>query len=73
MTASQDLRSASQRRTANSTASNPLRIDRVATVMPVVLPGGRRVSVERWSGKGTPVVLLLLHGLLDCAAGWAVS
>ena len=68
MTASQDLRSASQRRTANSTASNPLRIDRVATVMPVLLPGGRRVSVERWSGKGAPVVLL--HGLLDCAAGW---
>jgi len=67
VTASQDLRSARQGGTANRAASNPLRIDRVATVLPVVLPGGRRVSVERWSGKGAPVVLL--HGLLDCAAG----
>jgi pimeloyl-ACP methyl ester carboxylesterase len=36
--------------------------------MPVALPGGRRVIVERWPGKGAPLVLL--HGLLDCAAGW---
>jgi len=44
------------------------RSDRVATVMAVVLPDGRRVSVECWPGDGAPLVLL--HGLLDCAMGW---
>jgi pimeloyl-ACP methyl ester carboxylesterase len=68
VTASPALRSASQARTANGTASTPLRMDRVDTVVPVALPGGRRVSVECWSGEGASVVLL--HGLLDCAAGW---
>jgi pimeloyl-ACP methyl ester carboxylesterase len=42
--------------------------DRVATVRAVTLPAGRRVSVECWPGDGAPLVLL--HGLLDCAAGW---
>jgi pimeloyl-ACP methyl ester carboxylesterase len=36
--------------------------------MAVVLADGRRVSVEYWPGRGAPLVLL--HGLLDCAAGW---
>jgi hypothetical protein len=43
-------------------------VDRVATVMPVALRGGRRLSVECWAGEGAPLVLL--HGLLDCAVGW---
>ena len=34
----------------------------------VALPDGRRVSIEYWRGQGAPLVLL--HGLLDCAAGW---
>jgi pimeloyl-ACP methyl ester carboxylesterase len=34
----------------------------------VPLPDGRGVSVECWPGDGAPLVLL--HGLLDCAAGW---
>ena len=34
----------------------------------VALPDGRRVSVECWPGDGAPLVLL--HGLLNCAAGW---
>ena len=40
----------------------------MATVTAVVLPDGRRVNVECWPGDGAPLVLL--HGLLDCAAGW---
>ncbi len=40
----------------------------MATVTAVALPDGRQVSVERWPGDGAPLVLL--HGLLDCAAGW---
>jgi pimeloyl-ACP methyl ester carboxylesterase len=36
--------------------------------MSVALPDGRRVSLEYWPGDDTPLVLL--HGLLDCAAGW---
>jgi len=40
----------------------------VATVTAVALPDGRRLSVECWPGDGAPLVLL--HGLLDCAAGW---
>ncbi|MGZ6565629.1 MAG: alpha/beta fold hydrolase, partial [Solirubrobacteraceae bacterium] len=40
----------------------------MATVRAVALPDGRRVSVECWPGNGAPLVLL--HGLLDCAAGW---
>ena len=42
--------------------------ERVATASAVALPDGRRVSVECWPGEGAPLVLL--HGLLDCAAGW---
>ena len=40
----------------------------MATVTAVALPDGRRLSVECWPGDGAPLVLL--HGLLDCAAGW---
>ena len=36
--------------------------------MAVALPDGRRLSVECWPGDGAPLVLL--HGLLDCGAGW---
>ena len=43
-------------------------MDRVATATTIALPDGRRLSVECWPGDGTPLVLL--HGLLDCAAGW---
>ena len=41
---------------------------RAATAMAVALADGRRVNVECWPGHGAPLVLL--HGLLDCAAGW---
>ena len=40
----------------------------MATSTAVELPDGRRVSLECWPGDGAPLVLL--HGLLDCAAGW---
>jgi pimeloyl-ACP methyl ester carboxylesterase len=43
-------------------------MDRVAAGMAVALPDGRRLSLEFWPGDGAPLVLL--HGLLDCAAGW---
>ncbi len=36
--------------------------------MSIELRDGRSVSLEFWPGEGAPVVLL--HGLLDCAAGW---
>jgi branched-chain amino acid transport system permease protein len=36
--------------------------------MAVELPDGRRLSLECWPGDGAPLVLL--HGLLDCGAGW---
>jgi pimeloyl-ACP methyl ester carboxylesterase len=50
------------------TIASPPRIDRVATAVTVARPDVRRVSVEFWPGDGAPLVLL--HGLLDCAAGW---
>ena len=34
----------------------------------LVTPAGRRLCGWRWPGAGAPLVLL--HGLLDCAAGW---
>lgn len=34
----------------------------------MALPDGRRIGVECRPGDGAPLVLL--HGLLDCAAGW---
>jgi pimeloyl-ACP methyl ester carboxylesterase len=46
----------------------PRPTERVATARAVTLPDGRRISVECWPGDGAPLVLL--HGLLDCAAGW---
>ena len=46
----------------------PVQTVRMARAMAVVLPDGRRLSLEYWPGDGTPLVLL--HGLLDCAAGW---
>ena len=45
-----------------------MRAARVASAVAVALPDGRRVSAECWPGEGAPLVLL--HGLLDCAAGW---
>ncbi len=38
------------------------------TAVSVALADGRGVNVECWPGDGPPLVLL--HGLLDCAAGW---
>ena len=66
--ASPAVRSASPRRSADNTAGEPVRGQRAATAIAVVLADGRRVSVECWPGDGAPLVLL--HGLLDCAAGW---
>jgi pimeloyl-ACP methyl ester carboxylesterase len=66
--ASPALQSASQRRSADNAPSMRLWMDRVATTTAVALPGGRRLSLECWPGDGAPLVLL--HGLLDCAAGW---
>src|SRR5664279_5636360 len=43
-------------------------MDRAATRTAIVLPDGRRLSVECWPGDGAPLVLL--HGLMDCAVGW---
>ena len=50
------------------TPNKPLGMDRVATTMAVALPDGRRLNLECWPGLGAPLVLL--HGLLDGAAGW---
>ena len=62
------LQSASQIRSASGAPSEPVGIDRVATTTAVELPDRRHVSLECWPGDGAPLVLL--HGLLDCAAGW---
>lgn len=40
----------------------------VPTDQSLELPDGRQLGIRRWSGEGTPLVLL--HGLLDCAEGW---
>src|SRR3954451_4312072 len=32
------------------------------------LPDGRRLAYRRRSGRGRPLVLI--HGLMDCSAGW---
>ncbi|MGA2926977.1 MAG: alpha/beta fold hydrolase [Solirubrobacteraceae bacterium] len=40
----------------------------VASVQPLLLADGRRLSVSRWPGGGDPVVIL--HGLLDSSEGW---
>jgi pimeloyl-ACP methyl ester carboxylesterase len=66
--ATQTIESASQRLAADPDAIKPVRIVRVSTAVSVALPDGRGVSVECWPGDGAPLVLL--HGLLDCAAGW---
>ena len=66
--ASPAVRGASPRRSADNAAGEPVRGQRAATAIAVVLADGRRVSVECWPGDGAPLVLL--HGLLDCAAGW---
>src|SRR3954463_8910563 len=34
----------------------------------LTLPGGRRLAALEWAGRGPAVVLL--HGMLDSAAGW---
>jgi pimeloyl-ACP methyl ester carboxylesterase len=60
--------SPSLRRAANDSPAKYPSTDRVATVIALALPDDRRLSVERWPGDGAPLVLL--HGLLDCAAGW---
>lgn len=57
------------RRSSRHGVAEDRRTDRVATVRTAVLPDRRRVSVECWPGDGAPLVLL--HGLLDCAAGWS--
>ena len=62
------LQSASQRPSADNVPSMRLWMDRVATTTAVALPDGRRLSLECWPGVGAPLVLL--HGLLDCGAGW---
>jgi pimeloyl-ACP methyl ester carboxylesterase len=41
---------------------------RLFTVRQVALPDGRELSVRTWRGTGRPLVLI--HGLLDEAAGW---
>src|SRR3954464_101163 len=41
---------------------------RTPHVSSVSIPGGRRLTVRRWDGRGEPLVLL--HGLLDCSEGW---
>ena len=66
--ASPALQNASQTRSASNAPSEPVGIARVARATAVELPDGRRLSVECWPGSGAPLVLL--HGLLDCAAGW---
>jgi pimeloyl-ACP methyl ester carboxylesterase len=66
--ASPALENASQRWSGHVVPSVPPRAERVGTATAVALPDGRRVSVECWRGEGAPLVLL--HGLLDCAAGW---
>ena len=68
MLASPSVQSATQGRSASNAPSEPLRKDRVARAIAVVLPDGRRLSLECWPGDGAPLVLL--HGLLDCAVGW---
>jgi pimeloyl-ACP methyl ester carboxylesterase len=73
LTASPALQSAtSQRRSADDGRDDApdgrVRMVRAATAMAVLLADGRRASVEYWPGRGAPLVLL--HGLLDCAAGW---
>jgi pimeloyl-ACP methyl ester carboxylesterase len=54
--------------TASPVLQSATGVPRAAAAMAVVLADGRRVSVEYWPGRGAPLVLL--HGLLDCAAGW---
>jgi len=62
------VENARQRRSADTVPNTSRRADRVPTATAVALPDGRRMSVECWPGSGAPLVLL--HGLLDCAAGW---
>jgi pimeloyl-ACP methyl ester carboxylesterase len=60
--------SARRRRPADNSPSKSRGKDRVATTTAVALPDGRRLNLECWPGDGAPLVLL--HGLLDGAAGW---
>lgn len=41
---------------------------RTARSRMITLADGRRLHASTWSGRGTPLVLM--HGLLDSAAGW---
>ncbi len=43
-------------------------MSRVSQAVVVPLADGRRINVERWDGRGSPLVLL--HGLLDSSQGW---
>jgi pimeloyl-ACP methyl ester carboxylesterase len=66
--ASPSLPSSGHRLPSDTASSQPARKGRVTTAFLVGLPDGRAVNVECWPGDGAPLVLL--HGLLDCAAGW---
>jgi len=48
--------------------SSKRRPKRAPTERIVPLPDGRRLTVWRWPGRGTPLVLL--HGVLDSGRGW---
>jgi pimeloyl-ACP methyl ester carboxylesterase len=67
-TSARETLGSDRKRAADTAASKSVGLVRVATTMAVDLSDGRRVSVECWPGLGAPLVLL--HGLLDGAAGW---
>jgi pimeloyl-ACP methyl ester carboxylesterase len=60
------VQSTRRRPSADAASGGPR--ERAARTVSVGLPDGRRVSVDCWPGEGAPLVLL--HGLLDCSAGW---
>jgi len=66
--ASPSLQTSGHRLPWDTASSQPARKGRVTTAVSLALPDGRGVNVECWPGDGAPLVLL--HGLLDCAAGW---
>lgn len=53
---------------AVSATGDPQRLERVPADQAVRLADGRFIGVRLWPGKGVPIVVL--HGLLDCGAGW---
>jgi len=65
--ASPSLQSSGHRLPSGTASSKPARKSSVTTAVFVALPDGRGVNVECCPGDGAPLVLL--HGLLDCAAG----